>query len=182
MSRKKKFRCTTCGKDGYKTVSEYNRNKRKGRKNYCSLRCNGKANVSHLKKYEKQNTEVIKQHCGNRRDEYSPFKYHMRKVRARSKKKGWTTDLTVKYLKALWEQQQGVCTLSGQDLYLPPTSNAYAREKLAPNWASLDRIDSSLPYQQDNVRFISFIANMAKARFSDDQLLEFCKHVSNHNK
>jgi hypothetical protein len=44
--------------------------------------------------------------------------------------------------------------------------------------ASLDRIDSLQGYEPHNIRFISYIANCAKNRFTDKDVIEFCKAVS----
>jgi len=46
---------------------------------------------------------------------------------------------------------------------------------------SLDRIDPGLGYLRANVRFVCVIANLAKAGFTDDELIAFCRQVALHH-
>ena len=46
--------------------------------------------------------------------------------------------------------------------------------------ASLDRIDSNLPYTEGNVQWVSKQANLSKHIMSMQELYEFCKKVLNH--
>jgi hypothetical protein len=48
--------------------------------------------------------------------------------------------------------------------------------------ASVDRIDSSKGYTKDNIQFVCFMANIAKNKFSCDELINFCNLVSEFNK
>jgi hypothetical protein len=90
------------------------------------------------------------------------------------------TDISAEYLKTLWEQQEGICPLTGWHLKLPATTSGWTRK--APDNASLDRIDSSKGYLQGNVRFVSVIANYARNDFSDDNVLSFCSAVVEHRR
>jgi hypothetical protein len=94
-------------------------------------------------------------------------------LRARGRDKD--TDLTVEYLKELWEKQRGICPISKWLLALPKNTNGWAES----HWwnASLDRIDNNIRYRQGNVRFIAVMANLGRARFSDEELYEFCDAV-----
>ena len=85
----------------------------------------------------------------------------------------------MKDLKNIWEQQKGICPLTGWELKLPDTTDGW---KNPPDIrrASLDRIDSSRPYEIGNIRFISVIANYAKNSFTDQEVIEFCKAVSDY--
>lgn len=47
--------------------------------------------------------------------------------------------------------------------------------------ASLDRVDHAVGYLKGNVRFVTFMANVARSNFSDSELLGFCKAVANVN-
>lgn len=53
---------------------------------------------------------------------------------------------------------------------------------LMPESVSLDRIDNTKGYTEDNIRFISVMANYARNRFTDSQVLSFAKAVASHNK
>ena len=87
------------------------------------------------------------------------------------------TDLTPEMLKSLWEGQRGVCPFSGWDLLLPDSTRGWGSGP-DPRNASLDRIDCSKGYVEDNVRFVSVMANLARQRFTDEQLREFCEAVA----
>jgi hypothetical protein len=42
---------------------------------------------------------------------------------------------------------------------------------------SLDRIDSNKGYIKDNIQFLSLIAQFAKNKFEEKDVIEFCKSV-----
>lgn len=44
---------------------------------------------------------------------------------------------------------------------------------------SLDRVDAKIGYLKTNVRIVWVIENLARNRFSDDQVVEFCKRKLN---
>jgi hypothetical protein len=113
----------------------------------------------------------------NRRDEYSPFRQHLKLARRRVKGKDRQCTITLQYLKELWEKQGGRCPYTGWELDNPETTKDWDNRPLHPRRASLDRIDSSLGYVPVNVQFVSVIANFAKCDFPEDVLLQFCKAV-----
>lgn len=92
-------------------------------------------------------------HCANRRDI------------------DW--NLSMEYLWALLEKQNNKCALSGLDLHL--------ELKVGPhNTASLDRINSYLPYIEGNVQWVHKDVNKMKSTFSDTRFIEICKLVAQH--
>lgn len=164
--------CAGCSKDFQKAKGEVVRAGKRGAKHYCSNKCqalhanNSKGNPANL-------------HPGSETDEWSPFRYFMWKIRSRHKTKGFAeTDLTLAYLKRLWEEQKGQCPLSGWNLRLPVSMTEWSEGEVTPSTASLDRIRPNEPYSQGNVRFIAHIANMAKYTYTDQDVIEFCKAVS----
>ena len=82
-------------------------------------------------------------------------------------------DLDLPYLKELWESQNGKCVITGVDLNLSPSSNKNYQ-------ASLDRIDSSKGYTEDNVQWIHKDVNFLKQDFSEKELLEWCQKLIDH--
>ncbi len=54
-------------------------------------------------------------------------------------------------------------------------SNYHSFYKQSPFQPSLDRIDPNLSYTEDNTQIIWLIENYAKHRFTDEQVIEFCK-------
>lgn len=71
------------------------------------------------------------------------------------------------YLWDLFLKQNRCCALTGDPIY-----------KIKD--ASLDRIDSNLPYQVGNVQWVTKQANVSKHVMSMEQLYDFCKKVLNH--
>jgi hypothetical protein len=100
-------------------------------------------------------------------------------LRSRSRMKG--IDIDAQFLRDLWESQSGICPLTGWKLALPSDSSGFDVSYGARN-ASLDRVDNDLGYVKGNVRFIALIANLARARFSDEDLLDFCNSVADKSR
>ena len=78
--------------------------------------------------------------------------------------------------KTQWEKQKGICPYTGIELVQPKDCNDEAMYKKA----SLDRIDSKLGYVKGNIQFISASANYAKGTMTDEEMVEFCKLITNH--
>lgn len=89
-----KFVCDECGCVAEKPITEFNRNKKLGRKNYCSRSCTIKA-ANHNRK-NKECTQAQLDHlrkiCSNRNSENTPFNYTLRTVRNRYKECNITID------------------------------------------------------------------------------------------
>lgn len=170
-----KLNCPVCGNEFQKVKKEYNRSIKFGRPQYCSRSCSGKANSKNLG-----------EHCGNidnfkgkakvwKLDEFTPFRYYMRIIKRRSYQKG-ETNITLEYLKELWEKQSGLCPFTGWELILPKGSS-YSGDPNSMYRASIDRIDNDKGYVKGNVRFISVIANYCRNTFTDEDVKLFCEAV-----
>jgi len=168
-----KLQCHYCKNYFDKDLREYNR-QIKANKNrfYCNLSCvSSQRNIDFPSKGYPQ--FLIP---NNKRDEYTPFRYYVLKGNYRNKTKNYGCNITVEYLKNLWDSQNGICPFTGWNLILPNnTKNMW--DKPNPANASLDRIDNSKGYVEGNVRFIAVIANYARNNFTDDQLIDFCRSV-----
>lgn len=106
----------------------------------------------------------------------------MKLARRRGIKKKEPVDITVRYLQCIWSNQKALCPLTGWNLKLPIGSNGWIKKNpLTIYSASLDRIDNSKGYLQGNVRFISVMANYARNIFTDEEVVEFAKAVTEHN-
>jgi hypothetical protein len=158
--------CSSCGKSFERALKEYKRtNVKGGRKPYCSLKCSGKESNSHLEKWTSKDAPRGKV---NKKDEYSPYREHMRRINNRKRDKGREVDVDKEYLKEVFEQQKGICVYSGVKLQHEIKDNPITT-------ASLDRIDSSKGYIKDNVQFVSIVCNHAKNGMSDTQMREWIK-------
>ena len=159
--------CDTCNKEFEKARNEYNRRIRLGKdKFYCSLSCSGKSpeNVKH----------IVSNGSGHPADEYSKFRLILKMLRSRIKDRPRDFNLTLEYLKEIWDEQEGKCPFTGFDLEL----RTYKYDsQLNIKSASLDRIDNSKGYVQGNVRFVSVMFNFARNKFSDEEVIEFAQAV-----
>jgi hypothetical protein len=149
--------------------------------NFCrdvyQYRIIGNSNIQHsLKK-----NILINRCVSSRRDEFSPYRRHLRLAKTRVKVNGRLLNITLEYLKDLWEKQEGKCPYTGWQLENFETTSQWNNHKLNPKAASLDRIDSKLGYIEGNVQFVSVMANYAKLDFREAQLLEFCKAVFDYH-
>lgn len=172
------FICDECGKEGVKTKTEYERNLRLGRKNYCCRECSikGAAKTRTGKHYQRSGAQIehIKSISNNRKDDFTPFRYTLRAVKRRFKE----VDIDLEYLKELWEKQEGICPYTGLRLILPHDNNVHEID--LPHRASLDRIDSSKGYVKGNVQYISTPINYMKSTMSDSETKRFLKEISSY--
>lgn len=166
--------CSRCKTTFSKRKAEHTRRVKAGAtKFYCSRRCNTIVN----NKKPGRHRDTTKLVSDNRRDEFTPFRYYLARIRARSRLKG-ESDIDAEYLKGLWQAQTGLCPLTKWALKLPHSTAGFIEHD--PRNASLDRIDNKKGYVRGNVRFIAYIANIARADFNDEVLRDFCFAVS-HN-
>jgi hypothetical protein len=174
-----RINCAGCGVVFEKFAPEVKRQQRTNpnRDFYCTMSCyaksKGKNNLGMTLIYGRPEN-LLK---GKNLDEYSSFRYFMRKARERRN----YTDLDLPYLQALWTEQGGQCAISGIQMWLPIHGQAWTEQTGDPWKPSLDRIDNSKPYIKGNVRFVCVIANFARHDFSDEQLLKFCRAVVRHH-
>lgn len=159
--------CGVCGKLFKRRKAEFNRSSKMGRPSFCSRTCTGKHNAGNFGDARCTDTSHLRP--DNRKDDFTGtgFKEALRRVRNRQKE----TNLTLEYLQKLWEQQDGKCAYSGVRLShaLHTWKATRHKHKQPPKHlqASLDRIDSSKPYEQGNVQFVSVLLNYAKSDLSD---------------
>lgn len=169
--------CAECKTEFNKFKGEYNRRIRNGATEFfCSLSCYGKDAIV-KRPFPPPDPEFIKSFAGNRKDDLSSFRYFH--ARARFRKNKGETNLTPEYLKEVWDSQKGICPLSGLEMILPEDTGGWIKGK-QPNNASMDRIDNNNGYIKGNVRFITVMANLARADFSDKEVIEFCQAVCNN--
>ena len=83
--------------------------------------------------------------------------------------------LTKDYMMNLWEQQDGKCAISGEILFMPEK----AREQRGPKCtASIDRIDNSKGYIEDNVQWVLKSVNRMRREYSMEEYIQVCKKVA----
>lgn len=79
--------------------------------------------------------------------------------------------LTKDDLLSLWENQKGLCALSGE-----PMTCIQGKGHVLTN-ASVDRIDSSGGYTRDNVQLVCLGVNIMKYSMSKEELISRCSKI-----
>lgn len=168
------IKCDHCGIEFEKPVSEYERNIKLGRSNYCSRSCAGKSCNKNFKQHGNltalNTAHAIRKHNLLNHPEYL-FKYYMHNIKRRYKE----IAIDLFDLKEQWEKQQGICPYSGIKLILATHTKGHNNPIYR---ASLDRIDSSKGYIKGNIQFVSTCLNYMKTTLSDKETIDLCKQIS----
>lgn len=98
-------------------------------------------------------------------------------VKRNAKKRKLEFDITFEYVWSLYEKQYRKCALSG----LPIVFNYSFGSKRKQQTASIDRIDSSKGYVNDNIQICHIDINMMKQDFNNDYFINLCKLVADKN-
>ena len=109
---------------------------------------------------------------------YSPYVNTLNASIRRAKKKGIEHNITLEYLYGLNQKQDGLCAITGVKMIARKNSADYGYGK-EPYILSLDRIDSSKGYIEDNVHLVTWIANLMKMEFAMDQVIETARQIVN---
>ena len=95
-------------------------------------------------------------------------------ARKRAGGRGVLFELEKEDVLALWEEQEGICLLSGVPFILELPHSTPRENPWRP---SIDRIDPVKGYVIGNVRLVCKIGNYAKNGFTDKDLLYFCENL-----
>ena len=157
-----------CNKLFMKDGSEVRRSKKRGADNYCSLSCSGIVNHEQLKSGSENSKYLI---GVTKADKYTGLREHFRRAKYRNQ----DVNITLDDLLEQWTKQDGVCPYTGVKLIHP----IRIKDEGLIYMASLDRVDSKIGYMKGNIQFISAAANLAKNNMTHEQMIEFCKLISN---
>lgn len=80
--------------------------------------------------------------------------------------------ISLQNIKDVWEKQEGRCAYTD----LPLTSEAHQ-----VNTVSLDRIDSSKDYTEDNIQLVCVPINRMKLDYTEEQFVYLCNKVAQKN-
>jgi hypothetical protein len=172
------IKCECCGKTFEKLNKEINRSKKKGFSHCCSRSCTATLRNNRLPKdywkkmYKKHPT--FKGYEDNRKDELTPFRRLLQPNRYSMKKH--KPDIDAEYLKALWDEQGGICPYTGIKMVLPKSS-AQKDNISSLKKASLDRIDSTKGYIKGNVEFVCMAINLAKNNKTKQEMINFISEI-----
>ena len=106
--------------------------------------------------------------------------YFVSKVKQRLERPSKTIEysLSIDFLDSLYEKQNKKCALSG----LPVGFETVATKTKEQCSISLDRIDSSKGYTEDNVQFVHKIINVMKQDLSQIDFIELCVDVADYQR
>lgn len=94
-------------------------------------------------------------------------------ARDRARKKNLEFNITLDFLKYLWNKQLGKCALSNVNM-----TSSFFVGRTSTN-VSIDRIDSSKGYTMDNIQLVCMACNQMKNDLTEKELYEFCKNIVN---
>ena len=96
----------------------------------------------------------------------------VRKYEVNAAMRGIDWNINFHYLADLLIEQDFKCALTGWDIDAMGVGH---------NTASLDRIDSSIGYEFDNVQWVHKMVNMCKQQYSQEDFIDMCNSVSIYN-
>lgn len=98
----------------------------------------------------------------------------VRNSKQRSNKIGLDFDIDFDFCLQLYEDQNGLCALSGEKLEL-------SGDRYLSNMMSLDRIDSDKGYVKGNIQWVCVKYNMMKAHATMEEFLKMCRTITEFN-
>lgn len=137
---------------------------RKGRNHFCSLSCQLKF-MNRTDPRFQNNKEYLNR--GGRFFKPLPeFRWYFQRTNSRNR-----CNLLIEDIRDQWEKQNGLCAVSGLPIKLHGQHTSHF------DLASLDRIDSSRPYEVENIQFIALPLNLAKQNQSNSDFIEFIQKL-----
>ena len=164
IMKKETVICKTCGNSFEKVSKEVTRSLKLNRPQYCSKSCASRTEINIESLRKTRNTDMTKLNPSNRRDEFTGFREHLKRIKYRTKE----VSLTLQDLKDVFESQKGICPYSKVTLEFVPKKG-----KSNPIYTiSLDRKDSNIGYIKENIQFISIAMNHLKNNMSEENMQE----------
>lgn len=95
------------------------------------------------------------------------------KFKTQAELRKYSFDITVEFISDMYTAQKGKCALSGLPIGWEDVGTTHS--------ASIDRIDSSIGYTQNNVQLVHKDINMMKQQFDNDYFIQLCMAVADEN-
>ena len=156
QSNTTKIVCMTC--DKMQDISCYELEKNGSRRNECrSCRLSG----------------------GRKRISKSPYAYISNLYSQLAYRRAKTHEFTItrEDLYALYDKQEGLCRYSGLPMTFIKDGTGYHLTNI-----SIDRIDNSIGYTEENVCLVCLAVNMMKYTLDLNELVDWCKLIASNNK
>jgi hypothetical protein len=100
-------------------------------------------------------------------------------AKARYKKRGLEFNLNNEKIVKKFNEQGGVCALTGLSLVFPESNKDFEKYE---HTASLDRINNNLGYTFKNVQFVHKLINTSRKNITIEKYKELCNAVYSFNK
>lgn len=104
--------------------------------------------------------------------------FYWRVILRNASKRSIPVTITKDFAYNLLVKQNYICNISGLPIYMAKCGAEYLEGKTT---ASLDRIDSSKFYEEDNVQWLHKDINMMKHVFTKEYFLSLCAAVVSHH-
>lgn len=91
---------------------------------------------------------------------------------ANARRRDISFSITIDYVADLYEKQKGLCALTGWEIPMSSTDPANSIR------ASIDRIDSSLDYEEGNIQIVDGWVNVRKHTASQEEFIAMCRAVA----
>jgi len=98
---------------------------------------------------------------------------HFSTIKTGALKRNLEFNITIEFISDLFVKQNKKCALTNWDIVLNPIS------KGPITTASLDRIDSTKGYTEDNVQWVHIDVNFAKQEYKQDYFIKMCRDIVN---
>ena len=143
-----------------------------------------KYRIKNLEKLQKQDREkAIKIRSlitinFNNGDRTAFWKYRIKQIKNNSaKKRKINVNLSPLDLENQWIKQSGKCFYTSE--YLKAELPGKKIDK--NNLVTIDRINSEIGYEKNNIRFVSYVVNTMKSNHSHQKFIELCQKIVNKN-
>lgn len=105
--------------------------------------------------------------------------YYLYRLKRATEEVNRNFEVTPKFLWELFLKQNKKCAISGIEIKFCPINEPHDRKDTT---ASLDRIDSSKGYTEDNVQWVHKKVNSLKSNFTDKEFIEWCKIITDYQR
>lgn len=117
--------------------------------------------------------------CSNKKTENCHRGWHrgiriswFKKFETNAKLRGLDWVVTIDDVADLYEEQEGLCALTGWGIVFPETGHPQLTT------VSIDRIDSSFGYLKENIQLVDKRVNMMKQQYSQEEFILVCLAVA----
>jgi len=107
--------------------------------------------------------------------QYKCFSIYWTRIKYGAKSRNLTFNITPEFAWKILEEQDFRCALTGDPINFANTRKGY---KTGESTASLDRIDSNVGYEPNNIQWIHKDLQKMKTNYKEDRFFELCKKVT----